>query len=317
MDLKLTTVKNILVVIVLLIHLYPTQAIAGPNPSAANCITLLRKQVKRENQLKYSRQQRLSGEALKRNLKKARVVGKDAALILKKLRALAQDLAKNNFSNVEKQPRSHIKLLRAMYETEVSLSSLGLNSPAAWAMIFVNRALLKEARDIKEILTQNPKISFIFHQLDKVEIHQEGGRRVMGKLPRSLENFRIIYTKVKKDHVRIYRGSKHPKEIQVSNALRGKPADQIPSGEFEFLTQKQALDHINHAQGFHPDGVSVSTKLEAASIYAKAVVVYDIPLTLLRKLPDGDPYLGEKVFKHSVPDHFRVGVIRAVSATAK
>jgi hypothetical protein len=105
---------------------------------------------------------------------------------------------------------------------------------------------------------------------------------------------------------RAYRGTGHPDAPQVAERYRGDPAS-APSGANDFLTAEEAKLHSGAG---HPEGVSVSESEVGATNYPGDTVVYDVPNDVFDKLPKGDPALQERVFKHSVPEVYRVGVIR-------
>lgn len=90
--------------------------------------------------------------------------------------------------------------------------------------------------------------------------------------------------------------------------MRKQPIEEIPSGDLDFLLPAEAREHAFHGRGFHPDGVSVTTDPEVAILYGSHTVIYDVPRWLFDRLPVGDPTLGERVFKHSIPEVYRVGV---------
>ncbi len=85
--------------------------------------------------------------------------------------------------------------------------------------------------------------------------------------------------------------------------------EEIPSGEQHLLSSTEAREHAFHGRGFHPDGISVTTDPEVAALYGSYPIIYDIPHRVFSRLPIGDPTLGERVFKYSIPEAYRVGAI--------
>ena len=112
------------------------------------------------------------------------------------------------------------------------------------------------------------------------------------------------------DRIRVYRGTSHPDVPQVSRSMRTKLMEEVLSGEQHFLSSTEAREHAFHGRGFHPDGVSVTAEAEVAALYGSHTVIYDIPRRVFDRLPVGDPTLGERVFKFSIPEAYRVGVMK-------
>jgi hypothetical protein len=110
------------------------------------------------------------------------------------------------------------------------------------------------------------------------------------------------------DDVRLYRGTSSPGKPQVSHAMRDTPTEQVPSGETEFMSLREAREHAFHGRGYHPDGVSVTTDARTAAKFGTHTIEYRIPRTVFERLPAGDPAQAELVFKHSIPEKYVTGV---------
>jgi len=92
--------------------------------------------------------------------------------------------------------------------------------------------------------------------------------------------------------------------------MRNQSTEEVPSGEQHFLSPTEAREHAFHGRGFHPDGISVTTDPEVAMLYGSHTVIYDVPRWVFDRLPAGDPTLGERVFKFSLPEAYRIGVTK-------
>ena len=90
--------------------------------------------------------------------------------------------------------------------------------------------------------------------------------------------------------------------------MRHQSIADVPSGAQHFLSPAEAREHAFHGRGFHPDGVSVTTNPAVARLYGSHTIIYDAPREVFDSLPVGDPTLGERVFKFSIPEVYRVGV---------
>ena len=118
--------------------------------------------------------------------------------------------------------------------------------------------------------------------------------------------------------VRVYRGTGHPDRLQVSRSMRGRPEGEVPRGDRSFFGPFEALRMADrHAFGADDpasESVSTTTDLRTARGFARtnggAVMVYDVPQATFERLPHGDRTTGERIFRHSVPDDFLVGVLR-------
>ena len=108
---------------------------------------------------------------------------------------------------------------------------------------------------------------------------------------------------------RMYRGTPKPDVQQVARAFRD--GSEIPpgGGADGFLDEAYAHEHAFHGRAGSEYGVSTSTSKSAAKMYGTHTVVYDVPTSVFKKLPKGDPGLEERVFKYFVPDSYRVGVV--------
>lgn len=111
---------------------------------------------------------------------------------------------------------------------------------------------------------------------------------------------------------RVFRGTGHPNVQQVGLEYRANPA-AAPSGAKQFLTESEAK---MHAFGGRPDpsAVSATTDFGTARQYTKGpgagTVVYDVPQSVYSQLPKPNPVQGEVVFSGSIPDEFRIGVVK-------
>jgi hypothetical protein len=104
-------------------------------------------------------------------------------------------------------------------------------------------------------------------------------------------------------HTLIYKGTFHGDKMIVSKSQVGKPVNQIPRGDKEYLTYHEGTVHGRVEIG---DGISVTTDPTIAASYGTSVITYQIPNKVFKHLPAGDPTLAEKVFKYSIPDEYRV-----------
>ncbi len=116
---------------------------------------------------------------------------------------------------------------------------------------------------------------------------------------------------VEKGFVRIYRSTGKPKVTQLSPRQRDlaakNPDHQAPRGDESFLSDSEGHDHAFGEN--NPDGISVTTDFDTAmNVPSPTVLVYDIPKDVFNQLPRGEPLLGERVFKDSIPDEYVKGV---------
>lgn len=113
--------------------------------------------------------------------------------------------------------------------------------------------------------------------------------------------------------IRVYRGNNFDGP-QVSKRYREGGAAAAPSGADHFLDLNEGIQHAKAGAGGTLDGLSVSTDVSRAVKFGQFLIVYDIPHDVFERLPIGDPSLAEKVFKHSIPEHYRVATLRAEQA---
>jgi len=112
-------------------------------------------------------------------------------------------------------------------------------------------------------------------------------------------------TESSEEMIKVHRGTSTPEPTQVGRKYRNDPS-KAPSGDKTFLDSSDAELHKGAG---HPEGVSVSTSQKIADkSYGTHTIDYEIPKKkVYNRLPDGDPVLGEKVFKGSIPDKYRIG----------
>ncbi len=145
------------------------------------------------------------------------------------------------------------------------------------------------------------------------------GRTDLGATRRARPTFTAVgqLPRPRPGTVRIYRGTGHPDRLQVSRSMRGRPADEVPRGDRSFFGPFEAVRladrHAFGADDPASDSVSTTTDLRTARVFARtnggAVMIYDVPEATFERLPHGDRTTGERIFRHSVPDDFLVGVL--------
>jgi hypothetical protein len=91
--------------------------------------------------------------------------------------------------------------------------------------------------------------------------------------------------------------------------MRGVPLEEVPSGAEHFMTQEAARLHA-FGGSTSPDAVSATISTKGLPTSAGYFIVYDVPIRVFELLPIGDPLLGERVFLYSIPEAFRIGVVK-------
>jgi hypothetical protein len=181
----------------------------------------------------------------------------------------------------------------------------------------LDRALLNELRQIDEAFKAK-NVGEALDTLDALPLMDAESKLTFEKVLASahgisnLDAYRNVVDRasklptVREGFTRVYRGSGAARRPQLAKSQYGKPHEEIPSGSEHFMMTDEAQLHIGAG---HEDAVSVSLDLSAGQIYGKDVIAYDVPNSVLAKLPDGDHALREKVFKYSIPDEWRVGIV--------
>ena len=251
------------------------------------CILLVAEAIDGRVEFRFSEAERNSGaglyQALSKGWEKLKYRYGD-----EKLLGWARELAANNSGVYDGMPPEVVIFFRAAAETNFALPTVGI-----WMRLKLSTwgPQIELAKKINEILSVKPDVIGFLARFETA-IHT-----------------RMLSSEAPFGYKRLYRGTQRPDIPQVSNSMRDRPLSEVPPGDTVFMSNSEAREHAISVAAHHPDGVSVSTNKDSASGYSPYVVVYDVPKAIFEQLPHGDATLGERVFKYSIPEKYRAGVL--------